>query len=138
MTPKKGKTSAGKRKQGAQPGNKNAQKHGFYAKRFETEEKERLEGIETMSIESEIELLRVCMDRLTSELDFSAVYLKDKNGGDLDLRDDHYLKQLNTLGIMSASLSTLIRTHYLTKGKGGQVEQSIMDALEELRIEMGL
>jgi hypothetical protein len=126
------------RKPGAQPGNKNAEKHGFYSQRFSSDETKRLEGTERNTIESEIDLLRVCLDRLATQLDFDPVYLKDKEGGDLDLRDDHYLKQLNTLGLMTQSLSTLIRTDFLTKGKGGKVEQGIMEALEELRIEMGL
>ena len=64
--------------------------------------------------------------------------MKDKDGHDLDLRDDHYLKQLNTLGLMTQNLATLERTHYLTRGKGSSVEQGIMEALEELRIELGI
>jgi len=39
---------------------------------------------------------------------------------------------------MAQSISTMIRTHYLTRGKGGMLEQGIMEALEELRIELGL
>jgi hypothetical protein len=130
------------RKQGAQPGNKNAEKHGFYSQRFNQDEGKRLDGIERMSLDSEIDLLRVCMDRLTAELDFDAVYFtgKDENGAPIQTqqRDSHYLQQLNTLSIMTNSLATMLRTHYLTKGKGGQIEQGIMEALEELRLEMGL
>jgi len=133
---KKKKTTA--RKPGAQPGNKNAEKHGFYSSRFEAEEVKRLEGTERHSIESEIDLLRVCMDRLTEQLDFSIVYFQNKDGADTNSRDDHYLKQLNTLTLMTQSLATLERTHCLIKGKGGAVEKSITEALEELRLEMGL
>jgi hypothetical protein len=39
---------------------------------------------------------------------------------------------------MTQSISTLIRTHHLTRGKGGAMEKGIMEALEELRLEMGL
>jgi hypothetical protein len=138
--PKKRKPAS--RKPGAQPGNKNAEKHGFYAKRFNFDETKRLEGTERLSIESEIDLLRVCLDRLTSELDFDAVYLmgKDENGAPIQTqqRDSHYLQQLNTLSLMAQSLATLARTHYLTRGKGGTVETSILEALEELRLEMGI
>lgn len=126
------------RKPGAQPGNKNALRHGFYAKRFTTDEKQRLEGTETADVESEIALLRVCIDRLYEQLDFDSVYLSNKDGGQSEIRDDHYLKQLNTLGLMTQSLSGLTRTHYLIKGKGGDVADAIMHALEELRIEMGI
>lgn len=126
------------RKPGAQPGNKNAEKHGFYSKQFTPEEQTRLEGTERHSIESEIDLLRVCIDRLAKQLDFKPVYLVTKDGDQTDIRDDHYLKQLNTLGLMTQNLATLERTHYLTRGKGGAVEQGITEALEELRIELGL
>jgi len=78
------------------------------------------------------------MDRLTEQLNFSVVYFKGKDGTDSNTRDDHYLKQLNTLTLMTQSLATLERTHYLIKGKGGAVEKSITEALEELRLEMGL
>ena len=133
---RKGKTA--NRKPGAQPGNKNAEKHGFYSSRFNQDESKRLAESEQHSIESEIDLLRVCMDRLTEQLDFSIVYFQTKDGADTNSRDDHYLKQLNTLTLMTQSLATLERTHYLMKGKGGAVEKSITEALEELRLEMGL
>jgi len=124
------------RKPGAQKGNKNALRHGFYSRRYTTDEKTRLEATESIDVQSEIALLRVCMDRLAEQLDFEKYKVKDSNGN--TLTDDHYLKQLNTLSIMTGSLSTLTRTHYLIRGKAGDVNDSIMRALEELRLEMGL
>ena len=76
------------------------------------------------------------MDRLLEQLSFDAIEHRDVQGN--LSRDAHYLAQLNTLAIMNQSLSTLIRTHYLTKGKGGAIEKGIMEALEEIRLEMGL
>lgn len=87
-------------------------------------------------MEDEIDLIRVSIDRLTAELSLDEKTLTDNNGN--ETRDSHYLAQLNTLSIMTQAISTLIRTHYLTKGKGGHIESSIMEALEELRLEMGL
>jgi len=124
------------RKHGAQPGNKNAEKHGFYSRQFSTDESKRLETQDRFTIESELDLIRVCIDRLTDELSFDAVHVTDMQGN--KTRDNHYLQQLNTLSIMNQSLSTMIRTHYLTRGKGGTLEQGIMEALEELRLELGL
>lgn len=134
--PRKKKQTATKRKPGAQPGNKNAEKHGFYSGNFTADETRRLDAGDRLSIESEIDLIRVCMDRLLAELSFDAIERTDANGN--TSRDAHYLAQLNTMAIMTQSLSGLIRTHYLTKGKGGLVEQGIIEALEELRLEMGL
>jgi|SRR3970282_314139 len=130
---KKGKNG---RNAGAQPGNKNAQKHGFYSRQFSTTESKRLEGQDRFTIEDELDLLRVCMDRLTEQLSFDEITHRDDKGN--YTRDNHYLQQLNTLSLMTQSLSTMIRTHYLTRGKGGTLEQGIMEALEELRLELGL
>jgi len=126
------------RKHGGQPGNKNAMRHGFYANRFTPDENKRLDGIEPTDLLSEIALLRICMDKLTNEMNFDVVWYKTKDGADSDIRDDHYLKQLNTLGIMTQSLSTLTRTHHLIHGRSGNVIDTIQQALEELRLEMGL
>ena len=135
MKRKKPPKTTGK-KPGAQPGNKNAMRHGFYAKRFTADEQTRLDTTDATDVQSEIALIRVCIDRLTQELSFKIVSVADTQGN--TTRDDHYLKQLNTLGLMTQSLSTLTRTHYLTHGKGGDVADAIMHALEELRLEMGI
>lgn len=133
---KKRKTTA--RKSGGQPGNKNALRHGFYANRFTAEENKRLDSQESTDVKAEIALLRVCIDRLYDQLYFEPTYLQNKDGGQSDLRDDHYLKQLNTLAIMSQSIATLARTDHLIHGKTGDVQDAILKALEELRLEMGL
>jgi hypothetical protein len=126
------------RKPGAQPGNKNAMRHGFYANRFTAEQQKRLDGQDATDLQAEINLIRVCLDQLYDQLYFEPAYLPNKEGGQSELRDDHYLKQLNTLSLMTQSLSTLARTQYLIKGKGGDVADAIMHALEELRLEMGI
>ena len=133
---KSSQSKAKNKKPGAQPGNKNALKHGFYGKQFKAEEKKRLDESDNTDITSEIQLLRVCIDRLTNELDLDSYWTTDELGN--QTRDDHYLKQLNTLSQMAQSLSTLTRTYYLTRGRGGTLEQGIMEALEELRLELGL
>jgi len=124
------------RKHGAQPGNKNALRHGFYSKDWSADQKNRLDKQEAIDVLAEIALLRVCIDNLQKELDFAEISHTDKENN--TTRDDHYLRQLNTLGIMTQSLSTLTRTHYLIRGKSGDVSDSILRALEEIRLEMGL
>lgn len=124
-----------KRKRGAQPANKNALKHGFYSKNFTTAEKKSLDTTET-NVLSEINLIRVMLTRLEEQISFKEIIRTDNNG--TEFRDAHYLAQLNTLTAMTGSIATLVRTHYLTHGKGGDVQTSILAALEELRLEMGL
>ena len=127
-----------RRKPGAQPGNKNALRHGFYQERFTANENKRLDKQDATDVLAEIALLRVCIDRLTEQLAFNELYVKDNKGKVTEVKDDYTLKALNTLGIMTQSLSTLTRTHYLVRGKSSDVTDSIMRALEELRLEMGL
>jgi len=124
---KKGnKTNARTRKPGAQPGNKNAERHGFYSKHFNVEEAKRLTDSDRSALEDEIDLLRVYVSRI-SELVSIRETISDQD-----------LKALNTLSLMTQSIATMTRTNYLTKGHGGAVEQGILEALEELRLEMGL
>jgi len=133
----KGKTKPGpRRKPGAQTGNKNAEKHGFYSKNFTADENKRLTDSDRYSMDDELDLLRLYTERLVNEITFDEITITDQQGN--HTRDGHYLAQLNTLSIMMQSRSTLVRTHYLTRGKGGVIEQGIIEALEELRLELGL
>jgi hypothetical protein len=123
-------------RRGAQPRNKNALKHGFYSRHFKADENTRLDAESETSITAEINLIRVLIDRLSTQISFDEITRTDQNGN--ESRDAHYLAQLNTLAAMTTNLATLIRTHYLTRGKSGAVQDSILAALEELRLEMGL
>ena len=134
--PSKGKGKPTGRKHGGQKGNKNALRHGFYSKDFTATENRDLDKQDDISVKAEIALIRTCLRRLQTQLSFDEIMRQDNNG--TDFRDTHYLQQLNTLAIMTQSISTLIRTHYLVTGKSGDVTDTIMQALEELRIEMGL
>lgn len=133
MTPRKSKS---KKKPGAQPKNKNALKHGYYAKQFSADEKARLDGADSLDVLAEINLIRVQIDRLTEQISFDEITRQDAQGN--ESRDTHYLQQLNTLSAMTGSIATLIRTHYLTHGKSGDIQNSILAALEQVRLEMGL
>jgi len=134
--PRKTKPKTKTRKPGAQAGNKNAMRHGFYALRFTADQNNRLDNQKPVDVESEIALIRVCIEKLRDELNFEPAYLTDAQQN--ETRDDHYLKALNTLSIMTQSLSTLVRTQHLIHGKTGDVQDSILRALEELRLEMGI
>lgn len=133
--PRKPKHKTG-RKPGAQSNNKNALKHGFYSKSFTADQKKRLDSQTIIDVESEINLIRICIENLNDQLSFDEITRTDNNG--TDFRDTHYLQQLNTLAIMTQSISTLVRTHYLIHGRSGDIQSSILQALEELRLEMGI
>jgi hypothetical protein len=133
-TPKK--KSKPKRKQGAQPNNKNALKHGFYADKFTDAESKRLDSQGETDLKAEIALLRVCLDRLLQELDFDPKTITDANGN--NLRDMHYIHQLNTLTAMTQSVGTLARTEYLIRGKNEGIQKSLLEALELVRLDLGI
>lgn len=134
--PRKGKGKPTSRKPGAQTGNKNAMRHGFYAQRFTADQNNRLDKQKPVDVQSEIALIRICIEKLRDELNMEPAYLTD--GQQNETRDEHYLRQLNTLGLMTQSLSSLVRTQHLVHGKSGDVQDSILRALEELRLEMGI
>ncbi len=123
-------------KRGAQEGNKNALKHGFYAKAFSPEEIARLDVTDPLDVAAEVALNRVLIDRLQAQINFTAETRSDSNGN--QIRDEHYLRQLSALAAMTAAQGSLVRTQYLVKGKAGDVQQAILTALEELRLEMGI
>lgn len=137
MTVKRKTSKTKSRKRGAQQGNKNALKHGFYTRAFSVEERRRLTAFaDELSLTAEITLNRIMIDRLQAEISFKESDLSDSNGN--TIRDDHYLRQLSTLSAMTTAHASLIRTQYLVKGKAGDVQSSILAALEELRLEMGI
>lgn len=132
----KGKEAKTDKKRGAQPGNKNALRHGFYANKFTTDENARLDSQQATDLTAEIALLRVCMDRLTGQLDFSLIERTDAQGN--TSRDMHYLHQLNTLATIAQSIGTLARTEYLIRGKSEGIQNSILEALEMVRLDLGI
>lgn len=133
---KKSKDAKPPRKKGAQAGNKNALKHGFYANKFSKDEKDRLNLQGETDVIGEIALLRVCIDRLMKQVDFLPLERTDAQGN--TSRDMHYLHQLNTLATIAQSIGTLSRTEYLIRGKSEGVQQSILEALELVRLDLGL
>lgn len=128
--PRKGKSKPTGRKSGAQPGNKNAMRHGFYAQRFTIDDNKLLDSQDTLDVTSEIAMLRVQINKLLEEIDYKIVLHHDESGN--TTRDGHYLQQLNTLAIINQSLSTHVRTIYLGKSKGGDIAQTIWEAIMSL------
>ena len=124
-----------KRKPGAQAGNKNALRHGFYAKTFTADENNRLDA-QKRDVTAEINLVRVYINRLCPEISFKEITRTDNNG--TEYRDAHYLAQLNILSVMTGAVATLERTDYLMRGKNESVQASILEALEIVRLELGI
>jgi len=124
-----------KRKQGGQPGNKNNLRHGFYSKAFTPQENKELDSA-TPGLLAEVNLIRVSLLKLQGELSFEPIMRTDNNGA--QFRDAHYLEQINSMVAMTTNIATLLRSDFLLKGKESEHKTTVLEALEEMRIELGL
>ena len=106
-----------KRKPGAQPGNVNAWKHGFYSRRFKALELCDLDTILQNNLDDEIALLRVMIRRVFEIADADAESLAD------------WESALTTLGAASTRLAGLVRVQHLSSGKSQNIEDLLAEAI---------
>ena len=121
-------TSGGsKRRRGAQPGNMNALKHGFFSDQFKDTEIRDLDAIVAKDLASEIAMLRVVTRRVMELAD------------GVESLDDA-MNVLGALGMASMRLAALLKAQRLLCGEGGgqNVAQAISQALSEVVKEMGI
>jgi hypothetical protein len=112
-----------KRSRGAQHGNLNALKHGFYSKHMSRIEVEDLETALQDGLTDEIAMLRVALRR-TFELSKRAVTL------------DEAETALSSLGFACAHLSNLLRTHKMLTGNSTTTNDVITTAISQVIMEM--
>ena len=115
-----------KRKRGAQPGNTNALKHGFYSHRFKNLEISDLDSALSDGLTDEIALLRVIIRRVFEYADTDAQDL------------DTWSTALNTLGAASTRLAGLLRTQQLIAGENTDVISVLSQAIGEVAHDLGL
>lgn len=106
-------------------GNTNALKHGLYAQRFTEIERGHLKRMPELDLAQEVALLRVTIDRIMQKAE-SAEKIDDK------------AKLWNSLTLALTALTTMVRTQNLITGNNKETEQAILDALAEIRIELGI
>lgn len=106
------------KKRGGQTGNKNALKHGFYSELLTKEEIARLNKIKDVDLDDETSLLRALVYRFAQNIDT----------GDMD----EARKTANTIANMIQGINTTQRTKLLAKGAGGEIAETIMQALLSL------
>lgn len=107
-----------KRKKGAQPGNRNALKHGFYSKVLtEAEKLELQQAVSVEGLDAEIAILR---------LKISQLLVRDPDNLDLMLR-------------ASSILARLVRVKYqLNPQQRKGLKQAIGNVLREVAIPLGI
>ena len=119
------------RKRGAQLGNFNALKHGFYSRRLNQSQDlagpQDLQSITDKSLIGEIIMLRKLIKRITSHIEVT------------DLPLPNLLGSLSTLSHATVSLASLLRTeNLLGVSSSNEVHQALMAALAELEEELNL
>jgi hypothetical protein len=113
-------TTTSKRQRGAQPGNLNALKHGFYSRYFKANEVEAVQDLHGGDLSEEIEALRVIIRRvlaLSSNID-------DVNTG---------LRLLSTFSAAAAQLSGLVKVQSIIQQDDDEdsFENALRQAIHE-------
>ncbi|MEA3439735.1 MAG: hypothetical protein U9R58_05580 [Chloroflexota bacterium] len=111
------------RNRGAQPGNRNALKHGYYSPLFRSAELKNLKALSNPGLSDEIEMLRLVICRIV------------ERASDETLTFDQHLRYLNAISHATAQLSRLIRTQALLVGEVDQIEKALIQALQVLNNE---
>lgn len=119
------------RKKGAQPGNINALKHGFYSRFFVDTELTDLESI-TPDLTPEIAMLRVITRRL-----FDRLSTMEPND-DQNLNYDNYTALVQLLSSSTVRLASMMRTNQFLTGQAMPLEEVLKQALQDTIDELGV
>jgi len=120
-------TESNQHPRGAQPGNTNALKHGFYSRRFLNIESDDLDVALMDGLQDEIALIRVVIRRV----------FERASEEELDL--DQLTRSLATLGRASTQLANLLRTQKVISGTDQSLLTSALrEALKDVHPELGL
>lgn len=115
------------RKRGAQPGNANALKHGFYARGILNAEANELAAIKDDGLSNEIDMLRVIMQRL--------FIMAGENDNDIE----NYIKILSVTGAAATRLSGLLKAQRLLSGESNdEITSNIAASLRAIQLKEGL
>ncbi len=111
-------TPHGKRKAGAQPGNTNALKHGFYSRSFKRQETQDLDAYLATGLEDEIVMMRIAIRRV------------------MNLAEPESLEEavlaLRALGHASSRLAGLLKVQKELGGEADRVSAALAEALNDV------
>ena len=112
------------RKRGAQPGNKNALKHGFYARAYKAGELSDLDEMLNTGLQDEITMIRVATRRV---IDYISEFANPSEA----------VMTLGALGLAATRLATLLRTQKILDGQQS-TSTVLSQALAEVVRELGI
>ena len=109
-------------------GNKNALKHGLYAKRIKPDQNQLLKGIDTLDLEDEVIAMRATIDNILEDID--TLRTKAKDATLIDINIYVALSGLyNSLFTGMGQLTTTIKAHALLHGDHGEIQKQIEEGL---------
>lgn len=112
-------SAPGKKNGGAPKGNKNALKHGFYARFHTREENQQLREMQG-SVRDEIDNLRVMAQHLNHELN--------------DCQDQEFLlKAIRTLAKLFDSIGSLEKVEAFLTGRASDTDLAIQEAIDSIK-----
>lgn len=110
------------RRRGAQPGNLNALKHGFYAKHFRSDELEGLADATIQNLNGEIGMTRVAARRVLALLDETE-----------DAKERIAL--LNAITMAATRVASLLKAKKYLTGNGDEMGAALKEALRDVALE---
>ena len=113
-----------KRKRGAQPGNRNALKHGFYASKFSQQELASLDTLQ-IGLVDEIILLRLMMRRVVEQ------------AGAQESTLDEWSITLQRLSLVANRLARLLKIHQELTGEKEDNKESVFQAFRDMMAKKG-
>jgi hypothetical protein len=121
------------KRRGAQPGNLNALKHGFYSRSFKDLENKDLEVMLAQDLESEIAMLRVVARRA-----FELSTAPAEGDADPGQSLDKAIHVMNSLGMASIRLGSLLKIQAMLGKRESDIGATISEALKEVARELKL
>jgi cell division GTPase FtsZ len=122
-----------RRKRGAQPGNLNALKHGFYSRNFKDLENADLEAMIAEDLDSEIAMLRVVVRRA---FELSTAPAEDNEDAGQQL--DKAIHIMNAMGMASIRLGSLLKIQAMLGKREGDIGATISEALKQVARDLNL
>jgi hypothetical protein len=122
-----------KKRKGAQPGNLNALKHGFYSRSFKDLENTDLEAMLAQDLESEIAMLRVVVRRA-----FELSTAPTEGDGEPVQDLDKAIHVMNSLGMASIRLGSLLKIQAMLGKREGDIGAVISEALKQVARDLKL
>lgn len=113
------------RRPGAQLGNTNALKHGFYTRRFKKQHLSGVENTNTKGLAEEIALIRIFTRRLVESCDSSA-----------DLYD--LAGTLRAICLASSTITRIIKAQSIIANDPSDFYRDVDEAIRQVRIDLGV